>query len=189
MLGIDPRTKEEQKVAAVKCFETIMSKGRRSCGGCHLDHYCGMPEFTGKWLREEFLPAIDPSGQTFGYPEEEVMGGLPMSELTRIIAGKGNISDLGDGTLFKEIEGRITCQDKTTLSVQASHYHYCTPRDDTGPYTQVEVGFPDAEPPDTWSEYFDGDWEKDNRCDSVYGWVPVSLVELFIESHGGEVES
>ena len=36
----------------------------------------------------------------------------------------------------------IVCKDGTTLSVQASEFHYCTPRDNKGPYTHVEIGFP-----------------------------------------------
>ena len=37
----------------------------------------------------------------------------------------------------------------TRLSVQASHFHYCRPRDDVGPYTRVEVMHPDA--PEKWT--------------------------------------
>ena len=33
----------------------------------------------------------------------------------------------------------ITCRDGARFSIQASHYHYCTPRTDTGPWTHVEV--------------------------------------------------
>jgi hypothetical protein len=37
-------------------------------------------------------------------------------------------------------------------------------------------------PPDTWQNYADGEFPSD-----VYGYVPVELVEAFIESHGGRV--
>lgn len=40
------------------------------------------------------------------------------------------------------VDNQITCQDGTTLSVQVSETHYCSPRDNFGPYYQVEVGFP-----------------------------------------------
>ncbi len=33
----------------------------------------------------------------------------------------------------------VTCGDGTVLSVQAGHYHYCEPRDNTGPWSHVEV--------------------------------------------------
>lgn len=44
----------------------------------------------------------------------------------------------GYGTTVPAIE----CADGFTMSVQASRSHYCTPRNDVGPYTAVEVGFP-----------------------------------------------
>jgi hypothetical protein len=42
---------------------------------------------------------------------------------------------------MKPILKPIKCRDGSTLSVQASRYHYSKPRDDKGPYTHVEVGF------------------------------------------------
>ncbi len=80
---------------------------------------------------------------------------------------------------------RLTLKDGESLSVQASKYHYCTPREDRGPYMAVEVGFPSVEPPETWREYFDGDWENQDRTGSVYGYVPIDLVIDFINAHGG----
>lgn len=44
------------------------------------------------------------------------------------------------------VNARIVCKDGTSLSVQANEYVYCAPRDNYGPYYEVEVGFPlDAE--------------------------------------------
>ena len=40
------------------------------------------------------------------------------------------------------IRGVIRCHDGFQMSIQASRDHYCTPRDDTGPYSAVEVGWP-----------------------------------------------
>lgn len=85
---------------------------------------------------------------------------------------------------------RITCADGVSLSVQASKFHYCSPRTDEGnhwtDYFNVEVGFiTDADgleftPPASWSEYADGDFPS-----KVYGYVPTDMVEAFIEEHGG----
>lgn len=69
----------------------------------------------------------------------------------------------------------ITLQDGTTVSIQANRGAYCFPRDDVGPYTSVEVGFPSVEP-SWWSNLSDGE---------IAGWVPVSVVREFIEEHGG----
>jgi hypothetical protein len=53
-------------------------------------------------------------------------------------------------------------------------------------YTNVEVGFiqdPEGNvvtPPESWREYGDGTFPSD-----VYFYIPLTLVEEFIESHGG----
>lgn len=85
------------------------------------------------------------------------------------------IPDLTD-SLTSPLRPRLTCADGTTLSVQASSYHYCTPRNDVGPYTHVEVGYPSVLP-SWWDEYADPSGD-------VAGWVPVQLVEEFITEHG-----
>lgn len=77
----------------------------------------------------------------------------------------------------------IYCADGTNLSVQASRTHYCWPKNNEGPYTHVEVGFPSAPPPELWAEYCDGDFEK--PCDTVYANVPLAVVGQYIDSHGG----
>ncbi len=85
-----------------------------------------------------------------------------------------------------EIRKRTVCNDGVSLSIQADEYKYCQPRDDEGPWHQVEVGFiTDAKdetftPPDTWREYADGDFPSD-----VYGYIPIALVKAFIDEHGG----
>jgi len=89
---------------------------------------------------------------------------------------------------MKPIAPRIKCVDGVSLSVQASQYAYCLPRQDEGPYHAVEVGFiEDADgkpmvPPESWAEFADGQFPSD-----VYGYVPVEIVESFIETHGGRV--
>lgn len=83
---------------------------------------------------------------------------------------------------WQEVRPRIRCADGLELSVQASSTHYCYPRaDGLAEYYQVEVGFPDrvlyallpyAEDPE-------------NLTETVYGWVPVEVVNEIIEQHGG----
>lgn len=80
---------------------------------------------------------------------------------------------------------RIEMADGESLSVQASSSHYCEPREDIAYWTHVEVGYPSVSPPETWSEYFDGDWDNSDGTDSVYGYVPIDLVIDFINEHGG----
>lgn len=76
---------------------------------------------------------------------------------------------------------RIVCPDGFSLSVQASFYHYCTPRDDYGPYYEVEVGFP-SECVDEFMPYIDG--INDDPTKTVYGYVPIDLVAKVLQQHG-----
>ncbi len=98
-----------------------------------------------------------------------------------IVAG-----DLPFDGVMRPVVAEIKCADGTTISVQASRCHYCTPRLDCGPYSELEVGFPSAEPPQTWRKYFDGNWDSDDHKGSVYGYIPVSKIAWFIQRHGGE---
>ena len=87
----------------------------------------------------------------------------------------------------------IVCADGFTVSVQASKYHYCSPRskwdgrpeDWSGPYTHVEVGFPSEipEPWQKWLEYCESDYKP---TETVYARVPVEMVRDLIAFHGGE---
>jgi len=50
----------------------------------------------------------------------------------------------------------LICNDGTSLSVQASNFHYCFPRVDNSPfYATVEVWQVTSEVPDSWLEYGD----------------------------------
>ena len=69
---------------------------------------------------------------------------------------------------MSEIRPRIVCADGFTLSVQASNGHYCSPRVDYSEhYETVEVGYPSSRPPETWREYFDGEWQETG----IFGYI------------------
>lgn len=78
---------------------------------------------------------------------------------------------------------RIECADGFSMSVQASAFHYCTPRESEGPWFCVEVGFPTAreEALMRWME----DWGDTDPVDAVYAYVPVEVVAQVIIDHGG----
>lgn len=80
------------------------------------------------------------------------------------------------GTTYKMPVDSVKCADGTTLSVQASTYHFCTPREDKGPYTEVEVWCASA--PVTEFEYSE---------DGPSAYVPIEDVVRFIDNHGGMV--
>ena len=79
---------------------------------------------------------------------------------------------------------RIVCKDGFSLSVQANRRAYCVPRDSDGPWEKVEVGFP-SDTPELILEYAE---EEDDPTGTVYGYVPIGLVEQLIELHGGMEE-
>ena len=78
---------------------------------------------------------------------------------------------------------RIECNDGFTVSVQASEYHYCYPRDNAiqQGYTDVELGFP-SEADELIDAYAE---EPGEPTKTVYGCVPIDIVEKLVEKHGG----
>ncbi len=77
----------------------------------------------------------------------------------------------------------VVCEDGFTVSVQASSFHYCSPRENLldQDYDKVELGFPSAED----SLIIDYAEDPDDPTQSVYGWVPIEIVEELVEKHGG----
>ncbi len=120
-----------------------------------------------------------------------------------------NIVTTVPGYYYQEVRPRIVCNDGYSVSVQASEHMYCEPRytqwqnengwqvingnyrlssdtprnfetDHFMPYESVELGFP-SEADELIYEYA----EDDNYTSTVYGCVPVKIVEKLIEKHGG----
>ena len=76
---------------------------------------------------------------------------------------------------------RLYCNDGYSISVQASAFHYCSPRlNGLQDYKSVELGYPSAED-ELINEYAEGM----DYTDTVYGYVPIEVVENLIEKHGG----
>ena len=78
----------------------------------------------------------------------------------------------------------VVCADGFRMSVQANGTAYCDPRDDVGPYTEVEVGFPNRDEPmlRQWAE------DPSNPTETVYAWVPRQVDLNVIAKHGGMVD-
>ena len=77
---------------------------------------------------------------------------------------------------------RVECNDGFSMSVQASEVHYCDPRETHANYYEsVEIGFP-SEKEELLLEYAE---EPDKPTHTVYGYVPVELVDEIIQKHGG----
>ena len=78
----------------------------------------------------------------------------------------------------------IECADGFTISVQASDFHYCSPRiNGADQYENVELGFPNMEEP-LIADYA---VDPDDLTQTVYGYVPIDVVNKLIEKHGGIV--
>jgi len=79
-----------------------------------------------------------------------------------------DIRTFDDNYSFQKIRPRIVCKDGTFLSVQGSEGHYCSPRRNSiAFYEEVEVGYPSIRPPESWKQYFDGEWQQAG----VLGWI------------------
>jgi len=75
----------------------------------------------------------------------------------------------------------IQCSDGFTMSVQAGRGLHCSPRNNDGPWTAVEVGFPSAKS-DLLMDYAE---DSEKPTDTVYGYVPITTVARVILEHGG----
>lgn len=80
-----------------------------------------------------------------------------------------------------ELRPIIACKNGLVLSIQASSMHYCTPRDDYGPYSAVEIGFPSRRV-EALMPYAE---DPEQPTNTVYGNVPVSVIEKVIDEAGG----
>ena len=70
-----------------------------------------------------------------------------------------------------------------SVSIQANQGAYCHPRNNFGPYTACELGYP-SEPEPLISE-----WAEDpgDPTGTVYGWVPAGIIMALLVKHGGLV--
>jgi hypothetical protein len=75
----------------------------------------------------------------------------------------------------------IFCADGFEVSVQASGFHYCAPRNVEGPWESFELGFPSAVEP-LLTAYAE---EPHNPTGTVYPNVPAALVLEVLTKHGG----
>jgi len=78
----------------------------------------------------------------------------------------------------------LQCADGFRFSCQGSAGHYCSPReefDESRPYSAVEIGFPSS----VAAEILPFAEDAGNPTETVYAYVPVSVVENLVQSHGG----
>ena len=91
--------------------------------------------------------------------------------------------------MMKEHNPRITCADGFTISVQGSSFSYATPREDNPPngYTHVECGFPSTTPKTDGLRAYAELFGTQDYTETVYGYVPIEIVQAELDAHGGIV--
>jgi hypothetical protein len=109
-----------------------------------------------------------------------------MDVVNKFLKGTLKQTELYFGYVLQERRPYVKCKDGFGISIQASDGHYCTPRVNGDViYEEVELGYPNMED-ELIAEYAE---DPDDLTDTVYGWVPVDIVNQLIEKHGGIVES
>ena len=96
--------------------------------------------------------------------------------INEYITAYRNNRDRGDYMMTQ-----LICNDGFEMSVQASHYHYCSPKNVKGPYSTVEIGFPNEEE-ELLVAYAE---DVNDLTGTVYGYVPIDVVDKVVEKHGG----
>ena len=84
---------------------------------------------------------------------------------------------------YGRVREHAFCKDGTKLSIQASEGHYCWPRNNFGPYSEVEVWCIVSPNGKTVRVPSMGDDHS-----NPYGYVPIEVVNKYIHRHGGLVE-
>lgn len=83
-----------------------------------------------------------------------------------------------------QVRSRISCKDGFSISVQGgTEFHYCVPRKHCNQYECVELGFPSAADP-LLEDYAE---DPSDPTGTVYGYVPIEVVESLVEKHGGMI--
>lgn len=83
-----------------------------------------------------------------------------------------------------DIRPGVVCADGFQISIQASPFHYCYPKDKNAEnFEKVELGFPNQKD-DLITEYAE---DPDDPTSTVYGYVPIEVVDKLMEKHGGIV--
>lgn len=107
-----------------------------------------------------------------------------MDKVNEYLNRTRNTRTFEDGYVMEGIRPAIRCKDGFQISVQASEFHYCSPRiNGADEYKSVELGFPNYE------DLLILPYAEDpcNPTHSIYGNVPIEIVNELIEKHGGIV--
>jgi len=117
---------------------------------------------------------------------------LVMMKINEFIKNNLRVKTLSNDPLMKHMMTssrlpHIVCEDGFTMSVQVGYSLYCTPKKVAKRYSAVEIGYP-SEPEELIKEYAEFapfDEDTTDYTDTVYPYVPVSVVDKVLKKHGG----
>ncbi len=81
---------------------------------------------------------------------------------------------------------KIVCTDGFKMSIQGNEMTYSIPKKVATEFQAMEIGFP-SQQEDLIMEFIDR--TEHDPTQSVYGYIPIDLIEKVIEKHGGIDES
>ena len=80
----------------------------------------------------------------------------------------------------KPLQKKIICRDGFSFTAQTSDIMYvCSPRDNKGPYTSVEVGYP------SWEEPLLTPFQDEGEDSQVFVMVPAQIIRKIVRGHCG----
>ena len=81
----------------------------------------------------------------------------------------------------------IVCTDGFTMSVQVGYSLYSKPKKVAKRYSEVEIGYPSEHEPliEEYAECYTFEELDIDFTNTVYGYVPVKLVDKVLKKHGG----
>jgi len=81
----------------------------------------------------------------------------------------------------------IVCTDGFTMSVQVGYSLYSTPKKVAKRYSAVEIGYPSEHESliEEYAECYTSEELDIDFTNTVYGYVPVKLVDKVLKKHGG----
>jgi len=81
-----------------------------------------------------------------------------------------------------QVRNPVVCADGYSVSIQGgTRTHYCSPRQHVNQYDAVELGFPSMGD-DELIQYAE---DQSDLTGTVYGYVPIEVVEAVVAKHGG----
>ena len=115
-----------------------------------------------------------------------------MMKINEFIKNNLKVNVLSEDPLMKHMMTssrlpHIICADGFSMSVQVGYSLYSTPKKIAKRYSAVEIGYP-SEPEELIKEYAEFapfDEDTTDYTDTVYPYVPVSVVDKVLKKHGG----